>query len=43
MAVRNPAWQAMTGLAVATLGIKLHPGALRYYKEASIAVPASLR
>jgi uncharacterized protein len=43
LAKRNPAWQAMTGLAVATLGIKLHPGAMRYYKEVHIAVPASLR
>lgn len=43
LAQKNPAWQAMTGAVVPTLGIKLHPGALRYYKEAGIRLPAGLR
>jgi TRAP transporter TAXI family solute receptor len=40
---KNPAWRAITGASVPSLGIKLHPGALRYYQEAGIAVPAELR
>jgi TRAP transporter TAXI family solute receptor len=40
---KNPVWRGVTGSAVATLGITLHPGALRYYKEAGIAVPAAMR
>jgi TRAP transporter TAXI family solute receptor len=40
---KNPAWRAVTGETVATLGITLHPGALRFYKEAGISVPASMR
>jgi TRAP transporter TAXI family solute receptor len=40
---KNPAWRAVTGEAVATLGVTLHPGALRFYKEAGISVPASMR
>jgi uncharacterized protein len=40
---KNAAWRAVTGAAVATLGITLHPGALRFYKEAGITVPASMR
>lgn len=43
LAAENPAWHAITGASVATLGIKLHPGALRYYNEAGIAVPAAMR
>lgn len=43
LAAKNPAWRAVTGATVATLGIKLHPGALRYYKEAGITVPAAMR
>jgi len=43
LAEKNPAWRAITGEAVATLGITLHPGALRFYKEAGIAVPAAMR
>ena len=43
MSEKNPAWRAVTGEAVATLGITMHPGALRYYKEAAISVPASMR
>jgi TRAP transporter TAXI family solute receptor len=43
LAAKNPAWQAVTGEAVATLGVTLHPGALRFYKEAGIAVPTPMR
>jgi TRAP transporter TAXI family solute receptor len=43
LAKRNPAWQGVTGAAIRALGIKLHAGALRYYDEAGIAVPASMR
>lgn len=43
LASKNAAWQAITGGTVAQLGIKLHSGALRYYKEAGIAVPAAMR
>jgi uncharacterized protein len=43
LAEKNPAWRAVTGAAVASLGIALHPGALRFYREAAIAVPASMR
>lgn len=43
LAEKNPAWHAVAGDAVATLGVTLHPGALRFYKEAGIAVPAAMR
>jgi TRAP transporter TAXI family solute receptor len=39
----SPVWQATTPSAVAELGVKLHPGALRYYREAKVPVPAALR
>jgi TRAP-type uncharacterized transport system substrate-binding protein len=39
----NPHWAAVTPATLSILGTKLHRGALRYYKEAGIAVPASLR
>jgi TRAP transporter TAXI family solute receptor len=40
---RNAAWSAITASALPTLGIKLHPGALRYYEEANMAVPETIR
>ena len=40
---KNPAWRSVAGEAVATLGITLHPGALRFYKESGIRVPVSMR
>jgi uncharacterized protein len=40
---KNAAWHAVTGEVVATLGVTLHPGALRFYKEAGVSVPASMR
>jgi TRAP transporter TAXI family solute receptor len=43
LAEKNPAWRAVTGQAIATLGVALHPGALRFYKEAGISVPAAMR
>jgi TRAP transporter TAXI family solute receptor len=43
LAEKNPAWRALTADTVATLGVTLHPGALRYYKEAGIPVPAAMR
>jgi hypothetical protein len=43
LARRNPPWNAVTPAALATLGVKLHKGALRYYREAGIKVPAALR
>ena len=43
LAAKNPAWKAITGASVPSLGIKLHPGARRYYQEAGINVPAALR
>lgn len=43
MSEKNPAWHAVSGDMVATLGITLHPGARRFYKEAGISVPAAMR
>jgi TRAP-type uncharacterized transport system substrate-binding protein len=43
LAKRNPAWQMVAPQDLAALGVKLHKGALRYYDEAKIAVPAALR
>jgi uncharacterized protein len=43
LARRNPPWEAVTAAAIGTLGVKLHKGALRYYREAGITVPAKLR
>jgi len=43
LAARNPPWAAVTPATLAALGVKLHKGALRYYREAGIKVPAALR
>jgi len=40
---RDPAWAAATPETLVVLAAKLHPGALRYYDEAGITVPAGLR
>jgi TRAP transporter TAXI family solute receptor len=40
---RNPPWATVTPASLAALGVKLHAGALRYYREAGVKVPASLR
>jgi uncharacterized protein len=39
----SPHWQAITPASLATLGVKLHPGALRYYAESGVAVPDALK
>jgi uncharacterized protein len=39
----NPWWNAVARDQIAGIGIKLHPGALRYYTEAGVAVPAGMR
>lgn len=38
-----PAWGAVTPAMLSVLRARLHPGALKYYLEAGIAVPAKLR
>ncbi len=43
MAKTSPWWQGVTPALLDNVNVKLHPGALRYYDEAGIAVPASLR
>lgn len=43
LALRNPPWDAVTPATIAALGVKLHKGALRYYKEAGVKVPSALR
>jgi TRAP transporter TAXI family solute receptor len=40
---RSAAWNAVTPALLAKLGVRLHPGALRYYREAGIKVPKALR
>lgn len=40
---RNRPWNSVSPASLATVGIKLHPGALRYYREAGIKVPRALR
>jgi TRAP-type uncharacterized transport system substrate-binding protein len=43
LAERNPPWSAVTFRSLAMLKVKLHPGALRYYRERRVAVPKALR
>lgn len=43
MAKQNPWWGGVVPAMLGTLGAQLHPGALRYYVEAGIAVPDALR
>jgi uncharacterized protein len=40
---RSPAWQSVTPARLAALGARLHKGALRYYREAGVKLPASVR
>ncbi len=40
---RNPPWSLVTPASLAELGVRLHRGALRYYREAGIKVPEALR
>jgi len=37
-----PWWKAVTPEGLKTLGAKLHPGAAKYYREASIPIPENL-
>jgi TRAP transporter TAXI family solute receptor len=39
----NPWWNAVARDQIGGIGIKLHPGALRYYTEVGVAVPAGMR
>ena len=43
MARQNPWWGGVTPAMIASLGARLHPGALRYYTQAGIPVPDALR
>lgn len=44
MAKTNPWWAAVTPDLISALGnTKLHPGALKYYKEAGVNVPAAMQ
>jgi TRAP transporter TAXI family solute receptor len=43
MARANPWWNAVAPTQIVPLGIKIHPGALRYYAEAGVAVPDALK
>ncbi|HUZ75020.1 MAG TPA: TAXI family TRAP transporter solute-binding subunit [Stellaceae bacterium] len=40
---RHPPWQAVSFATLATLGVRLHAGALRYYREVGAKVPRALR
>ena len=40
---RAPPWQAASPAALATMGVTLHKGALRYYREVHISAPKALR
>jgi TRAP-type uncharacterized transport system substrate-binding protein len=44
MAKTNPWWAAVKPDLIGALGnTKLHPGALKYYKEAGVTVPAAMQ
>lgn len=43
MAKTNPYWGGVTPDMIGSLAGKLHPGAIKYYDEAKISVPASAR
>ncbi len=43
MAAKNPWWKGIDPKMVAQLGTRLHPGALRYYAEAGIAIPDAMK
>ena len=43
MAEANAWWGGVSPAMLSNVYGKLHPGALRYYEEAGVAVPASLR
>lgn len=41
MAKQNPWWDGVSPDQIALLGVAIHPGAARYYREAGIAIPAA--
>ena len=43
MTKQNPLWGGVSADMLGSLAGKLHPGAIRYYEEAKVAVPASAR
>jgi TRAP transporter TAXI family solute receptor len=43
LARSDPAWASVAPTQLSMLGTKLHAGALRYYREAGIKIPAELR
>ncbi|MGQ9369879.1 TAXI family TRAP transporter solute-binding subunit [Azospirillum sp. ST 5-10] len=43
MAGKNPWWKAVSPDQVNLMATKLHPGALRYYKEAGVAIDPALQ
>lgn len=43
LAEENPWWEGVTPDLVAQMGTPIHPGALRYYEEAGIEIPESMR
>lgn len=43
MGAANGWWKAVTPAELGTLGAPLHPGALRYYGEAGVALPEGLK
>jgi uncharacterized protein len=43
LAKKNPAWAMVAPSQLEALGVRVHAGALRYYNEAHIPIPANLR
>jgi len=43
MGKNNPWWNGVTHEGLETLGAKLHNGAIKYYQEAGISIPAALQ
>lgn len=43
LARKSPVWNAVLPSKLASLGVPLHPGALRYYREIGVRVPSDLR
>ncbi|MBT0963914.1 TAXI family TRAP transporter solute-binding subunit [Denitromonas iodatirespirans] len=43
MAKSNPWWKSIDASLLDNITVKLHPGALKYYREAGIAVPEHLK
>ncbi len=43
MGKNSPWWNAVNYSMLSDIGVKLHPGALRYYEEAGVEIPEQLR